>query len=68
MESVLLLRVGDVDLLPGLHFTNTAYTLFFEELMRLIQVTWPDQMPEKLPYVLPAWNDEQAWPKEVYDQ
>lgn len=47
----------------GLHFTNLAYTVFFQELMKTINKTWPDQMPEKLPYVLPAWNDASAWPQ-----
>ena len=55
------------DIVKGLHFTNTAYTLFFEELMRTIQKLWPDQMPEQLPFVFPAWNDDKAWPAEVYD-
>ncbi|KAI9702545.1 MAG: hypothetical protein M1836_001025 [Candelina mexicana] len=40
----------------GLHFNPEAYELLFEELMKLIKVTWPDQDPEQLPYVLPSWE------------
>jgi hypothetical protein len=29
--------------------------------MNVVAEQWPDQMPEKLPMVLPAWNDEEAW-------
>ena len=56
------------DSTPGLHFTHTAYTLFFQELMRTIHKTWPDQMPSELPFVLPEWNNEQAWEPSVFDQ
>lgn len=37
----------------GLHFTSVAYTLMHQELMRVITTTWPDQSPDKLPFVLP---------------
>jgi hypothetical protein len=33
----------------------------YQELMKVMTEQWPDQMPEKLPMVLPAWNDEEAW-------
>ena len=29
--------------------------------MKVIEEHWPDQMPEKLPMVLPPWNDQVAW-------
>jgi heme-degrading monooxygenase HmoA len=29
--------------------------------MKVIATTWPDQTPEKLPMVLPIWNDLEAW-------
>ncbi|KAK6428724.1 hypothetical protein LTR95_015133 [Oleoguttula sp. CCFEE 5521] len=45
----------------GLHFTRSGYKLLFDEVMKTIEQNWPDQMPEKLPFVLPAWDDEQAW-------
>ncbi len=40
----------------GLHFNPEAYNLLLEELMNLIRETWPEQDPEKLPYVLPSWQ------------
>lgn len=50
---------------PGLHFTSIAYTIFHQELMRLIITTWPDQAPEKLPFVLPMWAEPEQW--EAYE-
>jgi len=48
----------------GLHFTPEAYKLFYEEVMKAIANTCPDQMPEQLPYKIPAWDDKAAWAKE----
>ncbi|KAI9658459.1 MAG: hypothetical protein M1831_003897 [Alyxoria varia] len=45
----------------GLHMSSLAYTFLFETVMGTVHKNWPDQSPEKLPFVLPAWNDEQAW-------
>jgi hypothetical protein len=45
----------------GLHFSRSAYELLYNELMALIERTWPDEMPERLPFVLPRWDDEEAW-------
>jgi lysophospholipase L1-like esterase len=45
----------------GLHFTREGYEVLHEELMAVIEKTWPDQMPEALPFVLPRWDDEEAW-------
>ena len=45
----------------GLHFNPTAYRIFFEQIMGLIEKKWPDQLPENLPMVLPAWNDSVGW-------
>ena len=45
----------------GLHLTSAGYALLYEELMRLIEREWPDQMPERLPFFYPAWDDETAW-------
>ncbi|KAF2875374.1 SGNH hydrolase-type esterase domain-containing protein [Massariosphaeria phaeospora] len=45
----------------GLHFAPAGYEVMFEELMNVITQKWPDQVPEKLPMVLPAWNDATAW-------
>lgn len=53
--------VADTDFDLGLHFNSVAYTLFHQELMRLIANTWPDQTPEKLRWVLPVWNEPSQW-------
>lgn len=45
----------------GLHFSRLAYELLFKELVKLIEETWPDQTPERLPFVVPAWDDERVW-------
>ncbi len=45
----------------GLHFGPAGYQVLFDELMRLIEQLWPDEMPEKLPFVLPPWDDAGAW-------
>ena len=45
----------------GLHFNPSAYRVLYEELMCLIGKTWPDQMPDNLPFVLPRWDDDKAW-------
>ncbi len=45
----------------GLHLTREAYELWYHELMKLIEDVWPDQMPEKLDYALPRWDDREAW-------
>ncbi|ATY64775.1 GDSL Lipase Acylhydrolase family [Cordyceps militaris] len=48
----------------GLHFTPEAYEIFYEEVIKVISTTWPDEMPEKLPYIIPAWDDGAAWAAE----
>lgn len=45
----------------GLHFSCAGYEVLFEELMGLMERNWPDQLPSKLPFVFPAWDDETAW-------
>lgn len=45
----------------GLHLNPSAYKVLFDALMALIAKTWPDQMPERLPMALPAWDDPDAW-------
>lgn len=50
-------RLSEQELLlilaTGLHFNNVAYTIYFTEIMKTIQQTWPDQMPndKNIPYV-----------------
>lgn len=50
-----------LDLSAGLHFNPAGYDVLFQELMGVIAREWPDQTPDKLPMVLPAWNDPAAW-------
>ncbi|GAB7327842.1 hypothetical protein MBLNU13_g11634t1 [Cladosporium sp. NU13] len=45
----------------GLHLTPDGYRVLYHQLMALIADTWPDQLPEQLPMVLPAWNELEAW-------
>jgi hypothetical protein len=45
----------------GLHFNPAGYEILFQEVNKLIEQKWPDQTPEKLPMVLPAWNVAEAW-------
>lgn len=45
----------------GLHLTPDGYRVLFHEVMATIAKTWPDQLPENLPTVLPAWDDPDAW-------
>ena len=48
----------------GLHFSPDGYRVLYAELMKLIERRWPEQIPEKLSYVLPAWGDGPEWAKE----
>jgi len=45
----------------GLHLTPDGYRVLYHQLMALIANTWPDQLPEQLPMILPAWNELEAW-------
>ncbi|KAK5704613.1 hypothetical protein LTR17_021743 [Elasticomyces elasticus] len=40
----------------GLHFSGEGYRLLFGELMALIERTWSNQMPARLPARLPLWD------------
>jgi hypothetical protein len=42
--------------IPGLHLNPRGYELLFKELMNTINSHWPDQAPENLPFVFPAWD------------
>ncbi|KAF2277910.1 SGNH hydrolase [Westerdykella ornata] len=48
-------------LYDGLHFNPAGYQILYKETMKVIAEHWPDQLPENLPMVLPAWNDGDAW-------
>lgn len=45
----------------GLHFHPAGYQILYEEVTKVIAEKWPDQVAEKLPTVLPGWNDVAAW-------
>lgn len=32
--------------------------------MEVIKKTWPGGLPDELPYVVPEYNDSEAWAKE----
>ncbi|OOF92473.1 hypothetical protein ASPCADRAFT_210319 [Aspergillus carbonarius ITEM 5010] len=40
----------------GLHLAANGYRIVFEEVIKTIRENWPDQLPENLPYVFPAWS------------
>ena len=43
-------------LADGLHFTEKAYGILFEELAKVIGERYPEEMPERLPWVFPDWK------------
>ena len=45
----------------GLHLSRSGYELLDQELLGIIERTWPDQMPDELPMVFPSWDDEKHW-------
>lgn len=45
----------------GLHATPEGYQLIHRELTKLIADKLPEHVPENIPFVLPRWDDEQAW-------
>jgi len=47
----------------GLHLNPSGYRIIHDELLKLVAATWPDQTPERLPFVLPAWDDPDQWKK-----
>lgn len=45
----------------GLHLTSSGYEVLYEELMSVITKIRPEQVPDRLPFVFPSWQDEKAW-------
>ncbi|KAF2100760.1 SGNH hydrolase [Rhizodiscina lignyota] len=45
----------------GLHLSPAGYKVLHEGMMELIRRVWPDQVPSRLPNVLPNWNDRDGW-------
>lgn len=43
--------------IEGLHFLPAAYKLMYDSMMELIRIEWPDQDPENVPHVFPAWTE-----------
>ncbi|KAL3488567.1 SGNH hydrolase-type esterase domain-containing protein [Aspergillus germanicus] len=41
----------------GLHLTADGYRVVYDEVIKAIQTTWPDEAPGKLPQVFPAWME-----------
>lgn len=40
----------------GLHFTDKAYEVLYEELVKVTQKHYPEEAPERLPWVFPDWK------------
>jgi lysophospholipase L1-like esterase len=45
----------------GLHLSPTGYRLLYGKICECIATNWPDQLPQNLPYILPPWDDGDAW-------
>jgi len=45
----------------GLHFTPAGYRIMYREFMAMVQREVPDLVPDRLPFVLPTWDDVRAW-------
>lgn len=43
--------------IAGLHLTAAGYRIVYDEVVKVIRTNWPDQDPEKLPFVFPPWVD-----------
>lgn len=41
----------------GLHFTEKAYSIMFEELVKVMYEDLPEQTPDQIPMVFPTWSD-----------
>lgn len=43
--------------IAGLHLTPAGYRIVYDEVLKVIRTNWPDEDPEKLPFVFPSWVD-----------
>lgn len=51
-------------LLPdGLHYGGEAYRILYKEWTKTVREAHPDLVPDAVPEMFPAWNDEEAWAK-----
>ncbi|KAK3065777.1 hypothetical protein LTR53_018046, partial [Teratosphaeriaceae sp. CCFEE 6253] len=48
-------------LVDGLHLSGEGNRLLYHEVMGVIERTWPDHMPSRLPGRLPEWDYQPAW-------
>lgn len=45
----------------GLHLSPEGYKVLYKEYQDLLARVYPDLLPERQSFTLPAWDDEQAW-------
>ncbi|TIA40119.1 GDSL lipase/acylhydrolase family protein [Aureobasidium pullulans] len=45
----------------GLHLNPEGYEIIYRELMKLITDKLPEHAPDNIPYVLPSWDNAEAW-------
>ncbi len=41
----------------GLHFTDKAYEVLYQELVKVIGEHYPEETPQRLPWVFPDWKE-----------
>ncbi|KAI9886495.1 MAG: hypothetical protein M1823_001675 [Watsoniomyces obsoletus] len=41
----------------GVHLAPEGYRILYDELQEVIRGNWSDQVPDQLPWVLPAWQE-----------
>lgn len=57
-EDLLRGEVPVADLLPdGIHFSSTGYKIFYDELVKTINKSYPELEPSKLPLYFPLYNE-----------
>lgn len=47
-------------LIDGLHFSGDGYRIFFERLMEMIELYYPEYSPDNMNTILPNWRDIKA--------
>ncbi|KAF2400682.1 GDSL Lipase/Acylhydrolase family protein [Trichodelitschia bisporula] len=48
-------------LIDGLHLTPAGYQLMYDQFNVVLAQAYPTEVPTRLPYILPRWDDEGAW-------
>ena len=54
---MVIMRAAFTKIGIGLHFRPDAYRLLYNSMMDLIQKEWPDQAPDSLDFIFPAWPE-----------